>query len=175
MAEANAAPDAGAHSLSLVNGILLLVLIVVGIVAWIIIGGTALAVKSFFASFLYVWYWANLEKADFKRIPASVIGALVGVGLAWGLKGLPAMYGNTGTIISLLIVVAALFVQIMGWLPIALNASAMLFLTVLAAPALLTNLDFIELTKAIVGGAAFFAALVYGAMMYAKMTAKTPA
>jgi hypothetical protein len=156
---------------SLFNGILILILIVAGIVAWIALGGAVLAVKSFFASFLFVWYWANVEKLAFNRLPASVIGAMAGVGLAWALKMLPVLYPAWGLAAAIALIVITLFFDVMKWLPLITNASALLFLTILAAPAILSNLDLVEMTKAIVGGAAFFMVLVYGATLYAKMTA----
>jgi hypothetical protein len=168
------APVDGVHGagMTLKNGVLLTLLIVFGIGAWIALGGMALGIKSFFASFLFAWYWSNLGGADFKRIPECLIGALVGVALTWQLKLAPeaahllGISPATASIISLLIVVAALFVQVMNWVPMAVNSGAMLFLTVLAAPALLTSVDFVEITKAIVGGALFFAALAYVAKLY---------
>lgn len=162
---------AAAPPLSLTNGILLLILIVAGIVGWIALGTVYLALKSFFASFLFGWYWATHEHAAFERIPACVIGALVGVGLAWTLKAFPVLFPAWGLWAAVALVVVALFLQIMNWVPLVVNANSMLFLTVLAAPALLTNLDLVEVTKAIVGGAAFFAVLAYFATLYARMMA----
>lgn len=163
--------DAGeGASLSLKHGLMIWGVVVFAIVAWIVLGGVALHIQSFYASFLYGWYWLNLEKGDFKRIPASLIGALVGVGLAWALKGLPGLFPQFGLWLALGLVLVALLVQIMNWLPIALNTSAMLFLTVIAAPALLMPLDLIEITKAIIGAALFFTAIAYGAHLYVKAT-----
>lgn len=171
------APAAPAPT-SLKNGILLTLLIIAGVVGWIVVGGVYLGVKSFFASFLFAWYWANLEHADVKRLPHALIGAMVGLALAWQTKLLPEMApqlgltATTATIIAVLILVAAIFIQVMNWLPIALNASAMLFLTVLAAPALLTTIDFVEMTKALVGGAVFFTGVVYVAKLYMQVRAR---
>jgi hypothetical protein len=67
---------------------------------------------------------------------------------------------------ALSVVVLALYVQIMNWIPIAVNANAMLFLTVVAAPALLGSVDFLEVGEAVVLGAVFFAILVYLATLY---------
>ncbi|MBK6721267.1 MAG: hypothetical protein IPG62_15705 [Sphingomonadales bacterium] len=53
---------------------------------------------------------------------------------AWQSHWLAAQFGTQGLIASLIVIVVAVYLQIMNWVPIAINRSAMLFLTVLAAP-----------------------------------------
>jgi hypothetical protein len=149
------------------NGLLILMLVIVAVVAWIILGTALLRVTSFFASFLFLWYWASVEQADFKQWPQCLIGALVGLALAWQSHYLPVHYGTAGLVIALLVIVAAVYAQIMNWAPMAINRSAMLYLTVLAAPALLDKLDVVEMATAIIGGAIFFAGVVKLAFLYA--------
>lgn len=159
-----------APALSPLNGLLILLLVIVAVVGWIALGSKLLGVSSFFASFLFLWMWAGVEKADFKRWLPTLIGALVGVGLAWGPRILTEHLGTNGTILSVVLIVLALYVQIMNWVPIAFNASTMLYLTVFGAPALLAKMDppgVGELAIAIIGGAIFFAALVKVAFMVA--------
>ena len=130
------------------------------IAGWIFIGLKLLGISSFFASFLFFWYWAAVEEADLKQWPQSTIGAFVGLALAWQSHWLPAQFGTPGLIAGLLVIVIALYVQIMNWVPLATNRSAMLFLTVLAAPALLDKLDPVEMAKAIGLGALYFGGIV---------------
>ena len=148
------------------TGFQLLMFVVFGVAGWVVLGGPVVGPASLFASFLLLWYWATVEKADFKRLTATILGALVGVALAWQLKVLSTMYGGWGLGVALLVVVLAIYVQIMNWIPIAVNANAMLFLTVVAAPALLTSVDFTKLAMAVVLGAVYFAILVYLATLY---------
>jgi hypothetical protein len=149
------------------NGFLILLLVLVAVVGWIILGTKLFGVTSFFASFLFLWYWAAVEQADFKQWPQCLIGALVGLGLAWQSHYLPVHYGTVGLVIALLLLVVAIYVQIMNWVPMAINRSTMLYLTVLGAPALLDELDVVEAATAIIGGAIFFAGLVKLAFLYA--------
>lgn len=143
------------------NGSLIFLVVVVAIIAWSFIGGALLGLSSLFASFLFAWYWANVEQMRFDRIPAAVIGGLVGVGLAWLLQVLPATLGPTnGAILALVAILVALFVQILNWAPFVCNASTMLFLTVMAAPALVEKSNFADVAVCVVLGALFFAALV---------------
>jgi hypothetical protein len=152
--------------LSLGSGFLLLMFVLVGVAGWIAFGGLVLRLHSFFASFLLLWYWATVEKAEFNRLPAVVAGALVGVALAWLMKLAPAAYGAPGLAAALLVIAAAIFVQIMNWAPVAINACAMLFLTVVAAPAILGSVSFPEVGEAVALGAVYFAILVHGARLY---------
>ncbi len=160
-----------APALSPFGGFLILLIVIAAVVGWIVLGGKALGVSSFFASFLFLWMWAGVEKADFKRWLPVLIGALVGVALAWGPRILGEMLGTNGVILSLILIVVALYLQIMNWVPIAFNASTMLYLTVFGAPALLAKMDppgVGELAIAIIGGAIFFAGIVKVAMMIAE-------
>lgn len=151
----------------LMDGVLLTVAVVIGIVAWIALGGMVLHLKSFFASFLLVWFWATVEQAEHRRLPSAVAGAIVGLALAWVYREAAATWGNAGMIGSLVLIVLVLFVQIMNWVPFAINASCMLFLTVGCIPALLASADFLEVGAAVVAGAAFFGLLVWLAKLYA--------
>ncbi len=164
-----------AQPITLVSGLMLLALVIVTVAGWIALGGLLLGVKSFFASFLFLWYWAAVEKAEFDRLAPALIGAMVGVALAWQTRFLTTHDPQHGLILALVVICIALFVQIMDWAPLAVNAATMLFLTVLGAPALLGAADFVELTKAVVLGAAFFAMAVYLAKVYVAARARARA
>ena len=164
----HAVPD-HKHTVSLKNGILIMILVIASVVAWMYFGGIYFAIKSNFATFLLLWYWANVEGASFSRMPATVIGALVGVGLALTLRYLPTVSPQFGLWAALAIIIIAVFVQIMNWLPIAINASAMLYLTVMAAPSILMQIDILEMAKAVVVGAIFFMGVVKIAHLYSRL------
>ncbi len=149
----------GTNNITIRNGFLLLLLLVFAAASLIMVGGRYLGLQSFFASFMFLWYWATVEKAEFNRLIPSLAGALVGVVLAWQLYYLPIKFGENGLIIALFIICTAILGQIMNWAPVALNASAMLYVTVLAAPALLSSANFIDISKSITIGALYFAVL----------------
>jgi hypothetical protein len=176
MSDSQGASAQAPAQMTIVSGLMLLGLLAVAIVVFEYFGGSFLGLKSFFASFTLLWYWSTVEKAEFKGLIPSVLGALVGVGLAWQMQYCLGHYGANGLIFGLIPIVVALFVVIMNWAPIAVNGAAMLFLTVLGAPAFAASkVDFVELCEAIVIGAAFFAAVVYLAMMYVNMRNKAKA
>jgi hypothetical protein len=168
-------PAEAAAPLSAFNGFLVLLLIVFAVVGWVVIGSKLLGITSFFASFLFLWYWAAVEHADYGQWVQSLIGGLVGLLLAWQTAYLGAHFGVNGMIAGTLILIVAIYVQVMNWVPIAVNRSTMLFLTVLAAPALLAKLDPIETGLAIAGGAIFFAGVVKLAFLYAARKGKAAA
>jgi hypothetical protein len=161
-------------SLSLKDGVLLTLAVTIGIVGWVALGGGVLHLKSLFASFLLVWFWATVEKAEHRRLPSAVAGALLGLALSWVFRTAPALWGNAGMIGAVLLIVVVLFVQIMNWAPFVVNASCMLFLTVGNIPALLASADFLEVGAAVVAGAAFFGLLVWLVKLYAARKAAAP-
>ncbi|WP_205967769.1 hypothetical protein, partial [Paraglaciecola sp. 20A4] len=127
-----------------VEGMIVTAVVTVGIITWILLGSLALNITSFFASLLFLWFWAGVEEANFDRWLPTLVGAFTGLLLALQIKYLPEELGTTGLIVSLLIVTLAVYVHIMDWIPVALNKAAMLFLTVFAAPPILDNIDPIE-------------------------------
>jgi hypothetical protein len=169
-AQAQAVHQAEVQQMPLVSGLMLLGVIVASIAVFEYLGYKVLGLGAevFFASFTLLWYWATVEKAEFSGLPASVIGALVGVALAWQSGWCVGRFGMPmGLIIGLVPVVIALFLVIMNWVPLAFNGSAMLFLTILGAKAFATaGTNYILLTKAIVLGAIFFAAVIWVAKLY---------
>lgn len=167
-----------AQKMRVVSGVILLGLICVAVGAFYFLGLKLLhlSVGVFFSSFLLLWHWATVEKGKFSGLPASLLGALIGLGLAWqsiyfiGHFGVPS-----GLVMALIPILVALFLVIMNWVPIAFNSSAMLFLTVRGAPALASSVNFGELSKAVVSGALFFAAVVYLAKLSADARNKSKA
>jgi hypothetical protein len=139
-----------------------LIIVVVGIafiILWMVLGAQ-IGITSYFAGLTFFWYWAAVEGLDFKQIPQSLIGSLVGLLLAWQAAWLPIHYGTAGTVIGLTLIVAAIYIQLMNWIPIAINRATMLFLTFMGAPALLAKLDVVETGGAILFAAIFFCGLI---------------
>lgn len=143
-------------------GLAIVAIVVVLVVAWAIIGTTLFSDLTLFGGFLLLWHWANLEQLEIKRMPATIAGALVGIGLGWQVVWLTQQMGSTGTIIGLLVMVAAIYIQVINVLPLLFNAAAMLFLTVAAAPLVQLKVDFVELALSTVLAGLFFGAVVEG-------------
>lgn len=154
-AEAAAAPGP-------VVGLGILAIVIVAIIGWVMIGGRYLSEISLFGGFLMLWYWANVEQLSVRRLPAALIGAVVGIGLAWLLFKGTVILGDKGGLIGLLVLILALYLDILKAVPLLINASTMLYVTVAAAPLVGLKVDWLELVFATVGGGLFFAAFVEG-------------
>lgn len=138
----------------------ILVIVLVAIVAWAAVAGRFLSDVSLFGGFLMLWYWANVEQLSLARLPAALIGALVGIGLAWALLYGTVKYGGAGLLVGLLLLVLALYLDILKVVPLFVNASTMLYVTVAAAPLVQLKVDWVELCLATLGGGIFFAVFV---------------
>lgn len=154
------APQAAAAAPSPVAGLGIVAIVVVAIIGWAILGSMIVDELSLFGGFLMLWHYANIEQLDIKRLPAALLGAVVGLVLAWQVVYLTQLYGSTGTIIGLLVMVAAIYLQIINVLPVLFNAAAMLFLTVAAAPLVQLKVNFINLGVSTVVGGIFFAVFI---------------
>ncbi|MDL2353434.1 MAG: hypothetical protein QFC78_11400 [Pseudomonadota bacterium] len=147
-----------------VAGLAILAIVLVLIVAWIVIGLQVLHIHdtSLIGGFLMLWYWANNEQLQFKRLPAAIIGAVVGIGLGWALVYAPAHYGATGLTAAVLLLILALYLDIIKAVPLVVNTSSMLYVTIAAAPLVQLHVDWTELVLSTVIGGLFFGLVVEG-------------
>ena len=147
-----------------IAGLAILVIVLVLIAAWIAIGLQVLHLHdtSLIGGFLMLWYWANNEQLQFKRLPAAIIGAVVGIGLGWALVYGTVNYGTTGLIAALLLLILALYLDIIKAVPLVVNTSTMLYVTIAAAPLVQLHVDWLELVLSTVIGGLFFGLAVEG-------------
>jgi hypothetical protein len=141
-------------------GLGIAVVVAIAIIGWAIIGGRLFQETSLFGGFLMLWHYANLEQLEIKRLPQALAGAVVGIALSWQVVWLTQHMGPQGTLIGLLIMLAGIYLQITAVLPFLFNASAMLYLTVAAAPLVQFKVDFADFALATVAGGLFFAGFV---------------
>ena len=134
--------------------------LVVGIAGWIAIGSMLLSEASLFGGLMMLWYWANIEQLDARRLLPSILGALVGIGLAFGMYYGASVYGPAGLIIALAVLVVAIYLDIVKLAPLFANGASMLYSIVAAAPLIQLKINWIELSAATVGGGLYFAAYV---------------
>lgn len=164
MSDVNSAPAAAPGP---VAGLGIVAIVVVAIVAWVIIGANLFSDVTLFGGFLLLWHWANLEHLDVKRLPATIAGALVGIALSWQVVYLSGIMGTNGLILGLLIMVAAIYLQIINAVPFLFNPAAMLFLTVAAAPLVQLKVDFAELALSTTVGGVFFGLFIVSLQLLA--------
>lgn len=121
----------------------------------------ALGIAEFWGGFLFLLYW-SLDHMKFEKLPTVITGALFGLLLGYLLQALPIHLGAAaGGLTFLAIILVVIYCQIMGWVPIAVNMAAMLFLTVGTIPAIQAHVNFANLLAAVVLGIAYFVGLLW--------------
>ncbi len=167
-----AAPEAAAPP-GPVAGIGITAIVVVLLVVWTLLAAVALHVPAteLVGGYMLLWYWANNDQLQFKRLPATIIGALVGIGIAWFLVYATVKYGGTGTAVALALLILALYLDVIKAVPLAINASTFLFVTLAAAPLVQLHVDWIQLVISTVFGGLFFGLVVEGLQRLAARSA----
>jgi hypothetical protein len=134
--------------------------VVLAIAGWLVLGSALLSETALFGGLLLLWYWANVEQLALRRLPSVILGALVGIGLAWGMFYGASRYGPLGLAVGLLLLIISIYLDIVKIVPMFVNGATMLFSIIAAAPLVQLKIDWIELCLATVGGGLFFAAYV---------------
>jgi hypothetical protein len=138
--------------------------VVTAIIAWVALGSTFLSEPSLFGGFLMLWYWAKVEHLSMSRLPATVLGALVGIGIAWVMFYSSSNYGPGGFAFGLFVLIVAIYLDIIEVFPMFVNASTMLLSIIAAAPLVQLKVNWVELCLATIGGGMFFGAFVAAVM-----------
>jgi hypothetical protein len=145
---------------SLLAGLGVAAALVTAIIGWFALGGAFLSESTLFGGLMLLWYWAKVEHLSMQRLPASIMGALVGIGVAWAMFYGALNYGASGFVLGLLLLIIAIYLDIAQVIPLFVNASTMLFSIVAAAPLVQLKVNWVELCLATIGGGVFFGAYV---------------
>jgi hypothetical protein len=140
------------------GGLLILGAVVAALAVYEVID-YVLGIADGWVGFVFLLYWGAIEQMKFEKLPNCVVGALLGLALAYGLQALPASMGSVGWALFGCAILASVYCLIMGWWPIAVNNSTMLFLTVSTIPAVQVGTAFPKLFPALGIGVAYFAGL----------------
>lgn len=141
-------------------GLAITAIVLVLIVAWIALALQFMHDTALFGGFLLLWFWANNEHLDIKRLPSAIVGGLVGIFLAWFVVYAGTRWGGAGIGAGVGLMVLALYLDVIKAVPFAINTSTMLYLTVAAAPLIQLHVDWQELVLSTVVGGLFFGAVV---------------
>lgn len=156
----NRSLPAPAQTPSPLAGLGVAAVVVTAIVGWIALAGSLISETSLFGGLIMLWYWANVEQLSLRRLPSSLLGALVGIGLAWGIFYGATNYGPHGLGIALFALVIAIYLEITKLFPWFVNPSTMLYSIIAAAPLIQLRIDWLEFSLATIVGALFFGAYV---------------
>lgn len=112
------------------------------------------------AGFLFLLYWSMVEGMKTEALRKSIVGASVGLGIASLLFLLPERLGVTPGLLAFLVVILVLvYFHITSFLPTAVNAATMIFLTVATIPHIQAHASFTQILGALLLGVAYFGGL----------------
>ncbi|UKK84121.1 hypothetical protein L7H23_16360 [Sphingopyxis sp. BSN-002] len=144
------------------------VLLIAGFIAF----GLLLGLTPLYAGFLLLWYWGSVDMVEGKALAPLLVGACGGTATAWLLQYGAVQGGLAGAAPVLGLIVAAIYCQLRGWLPLLINRPYMLYLTVMAAPLLQAGESFAHVMAAIALATLYFGGIVTaGRMVMARRSA----
>jgi hypothetical protein len=149
--------------------------VVTAIFAWVLLAGRFLSEPALFGGFMMLWYWAKVEHLAMRRLPACVLGGLMGIGLACAMHYAAIAFGPTGFVAGLILLIIAIYLDIVQIFPTWINAATMLYSIVAAAPLIQLRINWFELAAAAAGGGLFFGAYVAAVLWLAGRTQAGPA
>jgi len=153
------------------KGLLILLGVVVVIGLFIALTHT-LAIEHAWVAFLFLLYWAGIEHTDFRKLPHCVVGAALGLTVAYLLHALPLAMGTAAFALCLVGILALIYCQIMGWFGVAINMVTMLFLTVGTIPLIQTGTQYLDLMVSLAVGTVYFPGIVWAGTRIAHRTVK---
>jgi hypothetical protein len=131
----------------------------------------ALGIAHSWVAFLFLLYWGGIEQMKFEKLPNCIVGALLGLALAYGIRTLPAFFGPAVWVLILGAILVLVYFAIMHWWPLVVNNATMLFLTVGTIPAVQAGAQVPSLLPAFGFGVAYFAALAWLAQLLVRRSA----
>jgi hypothetical protein len=168
------APEA--HPIPTVVQTLLILLGVIVVCAAYLGLNAALGVNEGYVGFLFLFFWAGIQKSDLAVLPSTAVGSFVGVALGLALQQFTAKLGPPGALIFLGLVLVTLFLFLRRQLRIAINDATMLMLTVATVAHIQQHADFAGMFISLAVGVAFFGGLFWlVARLRARSLARTPA
>ena len=132
-----------------------------------------LAIADMWVGFLFALYWGGLERSNFKKLPDCIVGAAVGLTVAYFLHALPLALGAAALAPCIAGVIVMVFFQIMGWFVVAINMTTMLFLTVATIPSIQASSQYPQLMISMTLGALYFSIVVWIANQISRRLANT--
>jgi len=102
---------------------------------------------------LFLLYWAGIQHQAWGEFMPSLIGGLVGIGLAWLLHTAPILWGSAGAAASFAVLAVVLYFYLRGEGALVVNNASMLLLLVATIPELRVGETAPKMAAALVIGA----------------------
>jgi hypothetical protein len=155
------------------KGLIILFFVVLGVAAYIA-AGTALGIAPLYAGFAFSLYFGGIKHSEPREFAPALVGSLGGLATAAALHILPEHFGSVGMGVALLVILAAIYALLMGWVTTLVNYGYMLMLTIATIPAVKEEAAFLAMACSILLAAALMGALLLAGMMAARR-GRTPA
>jgi hypothetical protein len=130
------------------------------LLAGFIVIGSLLGLAPLYAGFLLLWFFGSVDALDLAALPALAAGAVAGTGTAWLLQAWGPAYDGAVALAVLMLIIVAVFLNLMGRLPLLLNRAYFLYLTIMAAPVLQLQERFAQVVLTIVAATVYFGGIV---------------
>lgn len=143
--------------LSPLKGLGLLLGAIVLIAGYLALCG-ALHNAEYYPGFLFLLCWTALEQGKLEKLPHTVLGAVLGVGLGCAMQLLMAgpLGAKEGGMVFGALVMLVVYCHLMGWLPLLVNFTTMTFLAVLTIPHIQSHGNFSDMAIALTVGIVYF-------------------
>jgi hypothetical protein len=142
-------------------------LVIVALVVGFVVLGSLLGLVPLYTGLLLLWYWGSIDELDAKALVPLVVGACGGTATA-ALLHYAAPWGGGAVAAVLGLIVAAIYCQLRGWLPLLINRPYMLYLTVMCAPLLQAGESFAQVFGAMAAGTVYFGGVILGGRFVAQ-------
>lgn len=119
-----------------------------------------LAIGDTWVGFIFALYWAGLERGNLRKLPHCLVGAALGLTVAYLLHALPRVLGAAALAPCLAVILALVYCQLMGWFEVAINMVTMLFLTVATIPMVSAVAQYPKLIISLAFGALYFVGVI---------------
>lgn len=134
--------------------------LVAAVAGFLMLGG-ALGLTPLYGGFLLLWYFGSVDAFDVPALPALAIGGACGTATAWLLQYAVIHHGLPGALSVLALIIVAVFISVMRWLPLVINHAYMLYLTVMAAPLVQANEHFGDVMLTVALATVYFGVIAY--------------
>lgn len=121
---------------------------------------------------LFLLYWAGIQHQAWSEFLPSLVGGLVGIGLAWLLLTAPVLWGPAGAAASFAVLAGVLYFYLRGQGHIVINNGSMLLLLVATIPELRVSDTAPKMAAALVIGAIWIGAISWIADLVRKTMGK---
>jgi hypothetical protein len=154
------APTEVAPVVTPLKGGLILIAVVILVAGFLALARFA-GVTSIFPGSVFALLWGAVYRSSFKELPQVIAGSLFGLALGYIYQVAPLYLPKYGMAIALVAIIFAVYCLIVGWLPIVINSSAMLFLTLGTIPEVQARENFGEMALSVLLAVVYLGGLAY--------------